>query len=96
MSSTAMVHVRVDEKVKERATATLAEMGLSLSDAVRMMLVRVAAEKALPSKYACPMRPPSKRCSLPIDEKANGSVPPRRCLRTWASSDAGDRSHRSI
>lgn len=54
MSSTAMVHVRVDEKVKERATATLAEMGLSLSDAVRMMLVRVAAEKALPFEVRVP------------------------------------------
>jgi DNA-damage-inducible protein J len=54
MSSTAMVHVRVDQKVKEKATATLAEMGLSLSDAIRMMLVRVAAEKALPFEVRVP------------------------------------------
>ena len=48
MPSTTMVHVRVDEKIKEEASATLAKMGISVSDAVRMMLVRVAAEKALP------------------------------------------------
>jgi len=48
------VHVRVDEDVKERATKTLAAMGLSVSDAVRMMLVRVAVEKALPFEVRVP------------------------------------------
>ncbi len=37
--STTMVHVRVDEKTKQRATKTLAAMGMSVSDAVRMLLV---------------------------------------------------------
>ncbi len=54
MASTTMVHVRVDEKVKEKAAETLAEMGMSVSDAVRMMLVRVAAEKALPFEVRVP------------------------------------------
>jgi len=49
-----MVHVRVDEKIKEEASATLAKMGISISDAVRMMLVRVAAEKALPFEVRLP------------------------------------------
>jgi DNA-damage-inducible protein J len=49
-----MVHVRVDEAVKARAAATLAEMGLSVSDAVRMLLVRVAAEGALPFDVRAP------------------------------------------
>jgi DNA-damage-inducible protein J len=53
MAST-MVHVRVDEKTKERAAKTLAGMGLSVSDAVRMLLVRVAAEKALPFEVKVP------------------------------------------
>ena len=52
--STTMVHVRVDEKTKQRATKTLAAMGLSVSDAVRMMLVRVVAEKALPFDVKIP------------------------------------------
>ena len=54
MAATAMVHVRVDEDIKESAAATLAEMGLSVSDAVRMMLVRVATEKELPFKVRVP------------------------------------------
>ena len=52
--STTMVHVRVNEKTKQRAAKTLARMGISLSDAVRMMLVRVAAEKALPFDVKVP------------------------------------------
>lgn len=52
--STTMVHVRVDLKTKERATRTLADMGMSISDAVRMLLVRVAAEKALPFEVKVP------------------------------------------
>jgi DNA-damage-inducible protein J len=49
-----MVHVRVDEKTKQRAAKTLAGMGISVSDAVRMLLVRVAAEKALPFDVKIP------------------------------------------
>ena len=54
MAATTMVHVRVDETVKEKASATLAKMGISVSDAVRMMLVRVADEKALPFDVRVP------------------------------------------
>lgn len=53
MAST-MVHVRVDEKTKQKAAKTLAAMGISVSDAVRMLLVRVAAEKALPFEVKVP------------------------------------------
>lgn len=52
--STTMVHVRVDEKTKQRAAKTLAAMGMSVSDAVRMLLVRVAAEQALPFEVKVP------------------------------------------
>jgi DNA-damage-inducible protein J len=52
--STTMVHVRVDERTKQRATKTLAAMGLSVSDAVRMLLVRVVNEKALPFDVKVP------------------------------------------
>ena len=52
--ATTMVHIRVDEKVKERAAKTLAAMGMSVSDAVRILLVRVAAEKALPFHVKVP------------------------------------------
>jgi DNA-damage-inducible protein J len=54
MASTTMVHVRLDEKVKAAATETLAAMGLSISDAVRVFLMRVAAEKQLPFALKVP------------------------------------------
>ena len=52
--ATAMVHVRVDERTKQRAAKILAGMGISVSDAVRTLLVRVAAEKALPFDMKVP------------------------------------------
>ena len=52
--ATTMVHIRVDHKTKDRAAKTLAAMGMSVSDAVRMLLLRVAAEKALPFAVRVP------------------------------------------
>lgn len=43
-----MVHVRINNTIKQEATKALAAMGLSVSDAVRMFLVRTASEQALP------------------------------------------------
>jgi DNA-damage-inducible protein J len=54
MATTTMVHVRLDEKVKTKAEKALAAMGLSISDAVRVLLTRVAAEKALPFEVKVP------------------------------------------
>jgi DNA-damage-inducible protein J len=45
--STTMVHVRIDEKTKLKTAKTLASMGISVSDAVRMLLIRVASENVL-------------------------------------------------
>ena len=52
--ATTMVHVRVDETTKQKAAKALAGMGISVSDAVRMLRVRVAAEKALPFEVKIP------------------------------------------
>lgn len=54
MSATEMVHVRVDKRIKAKASKTLNAMGLSLSDAVRVLLTRVAVEKALPFEVTVP------------------------------------------
>ena len=48
MPATQTIRARIDENVKAEATAVLAKMGLSTSDAIRMLFVRVAAEKRLP------------------------------------------------
>ncbi len=44
----AIVRARIDEETKEEASAVLAAMGLTVSDAFRLMLRRIAQEKALP------------------------------------------------
>jgi len=54
MASTEMVHVRIDKRVKSKAAKTLSAMGLSVSDAVRVLLTRVAVEKALPFEVKVP------------------------------------------
>jgi DNA-damage-inducible protein J len=54
MSSNAVVRARIDEHLKEEAAAVLAAMGLTVSDAFRMMMVRIAAEKALPFEPLTP------------------------------------------
>ena len=46
---TSMLHVRVDQQLKTKAADTLANVGLTLSDAVRILLTRVAAEGGLPA-----------------------------------------------
>ena len=53
-SVTTMIHVRVDQNLKTQATDTLDKMGLSLSDAVRLLLTRIAVEKALPFEVRVP------------------------------------------
>ncbi|HEY1679038.1 MAG TPA: type II toxin-antitoxin system RelB/DinJ family antitoxin [Candidatus Sulfotelmatobacter sp.] len=57
MASTEMVHVRVDRRVKAKAAKALSVMGLSVSDAVRVLLTRVATEKALPFEVKVPNAP---------------------------------------
>jgi DNA-damage-inducible protein J len=54
MATTTMVHVRVEQRIKAQATKALAAMGLSVSDAVRVLLMRVAAEKQLPFALKVP------------------------------------------
>ena len=77
MATTTMVHVRLDEKVKARAEKALAAMGLSISDAVRVLLTRVAAEKALPFELKVPN--PATRAA--IEEARHAG------LRSFASVD---------
>lgn len=52
--ATTMVHVRVDEKIKAQATETLAAMGLTVSDAIRVFLTRVVADQELPFALRVP------------------------------------------
>ena len=54
MATNAVVRARIDETIKEEAATVLATMGLTVSDAFRIMLTRVATEKALPFEPLIP------------------------------------------
>jgi len=71
MANTTMVHVRVDEQIKLEATETLALMGLSVSDAVRVFLTRVVVEKQLPFTLKVP-NPETHAAMIEAETIANG------------------------
>jgi DNA-damage-inducible protein J len=52
MAANALVQTRIDPAVKARAAAVLSEMGITVSDAVRILLTRTANEGALPFALA--------------------------------------------
>lgn len=54
MATNGLVQARIDDRVKAEAAAVLKEMGLTISDAVRLMLVRVARDKELPFDVRTP------------------------------------------
>ncbi len=54
MGINSVVRARIDKHTKEEASAVLAAMGLTVSDAFRILLVRVAKEKALPFEPLVP------------------------------------------
>jgi DNA-damage-inducible protein J len=54
MSENSVVRARIDPRIKEEASAVLAAMGLTVSDAFRIMLTRIAREKALPFEPLVP------------------------------------------
>ena len=51
---TSMLHIRVDDDIKEQATQALTAMGLSVSDAVRLFLRRVVIDQAFPLELKVP------------------------------------------
>ena len=59
-TSDAFVRARVGADIKQRAGAALGAMGLSISDAIRLLLVRVANEGRLPFELAAPWAAPQK------------------------------------
>ncbi len=78
MTANAVVRARIDERVKDEATAILGAVGLTVSDAVRMMLVRTVAEKALPFD---PLVPNAKTIAA-MKQARRGS------LKSYATVDA--------
>jgi len=54
MPRSSMLHVRIDDELKSRASEALASMGLSVSDAVRILLMRVVSDRAFPLELRVP------------------------------------------
>jgi DNA-damage-inducible protein J len=54
MAENTVVRARINGRVKEEAGAVLAAMGLTVSDAFRLLMVKIAAEKALPFEPLIP------------------------------------------
>jgi DNA-damage-inducible protein J len=48
------VRARIDARTKERATDALGAMGLSISDAIRLLMLRIADERRLPFEVKAP------------------------------------------
>ena len=53
-ASSSMLHVRIDDEVKAQAIAALEAMGLSASDAVRLLFHRIIADQAFPLELKVP------------------------------------------
>jgi DNA-damage-inducible protein J len=56
MTTNTVVRARVDGQIKEEASAVLAAIGLTVSDAFRLLLTRIAKEKSLPFEPLIPNR----------------------------------------
>jgi DNA-damage-inducible protein J len=54
MASDSIVRARIDSETKRRAADALSEMGLSISDAIRLLMLRIADEKRLPFEVKVP------------------------------------------
>jgi DNA-damage-inducible protein J len=64
MAHSSMLHVRVDDEIKTQASEALAAMGLSVSDAVRILLKRVVNDQAFPLE----LKVPNKQTRIAMEE----------------------------
>ncbi|MXW73092.1 MAG: type II toxin-antitoxin system RelB/DinJ family antitoxin [Gammaproteobacteria bacterium] len=68
MSTDTVVRARIDSDTKRRAAEALQAMGLSISDAIRLLLIRVANEERLPFV----LKVPNSATRKAMDELAQG------------------------
>lgn len=67
MTNNTVVRARIDAKTKDEAAAVLATIGLTVSDAFRLMMIRIAREKALPFE---PLIPNAETIEAMMDARA--------------------------
>ncbi len=77
MAANAVVRARIDTQIKDEATVVLAAIGLTVSDAFRIMLTRVAREKALPFEPLIP----NEETIAAMREARQGDLPSARNIK---------------
>jgi DNA-damage-inducible protein J len=87
MPANAVVRARIDVHIKEEASAVLAAMGLTVSDALRMTLTRVAREHALPFE---PLVPNAETVEAMRDARAGRTTRHETWDALVADLNAGD------
>jgi DNA-damage-inducible protein J len=87
MTENAVVRARINERIKAEASIVLRAMGLTVSDAFRLMMTRIAAEKALPFE---PLVPNAETIEA-IKEARKGGLPRFKSVEALlADLNAGD------
>ena len=69
-TQSSMLYVRMDTEMKRMATAALAAMGLTPSEAVRLLFHRIAVDQAFPLELKVP-NAPTRAAMAEVDEMAN-------------------------
>ncbi|HEY5106066.1 MAG TPA: type II toxin-antitoxin system RelB/DinJ family antitoxin [Caulobacteraceae bacterium] len=87
MSENAVVRARIDGRIKDEASVVLSAMGLTVSDAFRLMMMRIAAEKALPFE---PLVPNPETVEAMLAARRGEMVTVGAPERLLASLNAGD------
>ena len=87
MSDNTIVRARIDGRIKDEAAAVLGAMGLTVSDAFRLMMTRIAADKALPFE---PLVPNAETIEA-MREARKGGLPRFKTVEAlFADLNAGD------
>ena len=75
MTTDTIVRSRIDTATKQRAAAALEAMGLTISDAIRLLLLRVADEKRLPFEVKVPNAKSRQAMQELVERKGKRSAP---------------------
>lgn len=81
MSTDTVIRARIETATKERAAAALEAMGLSISDAIRLLMVRIAEEQRFPFDVKVPNATTRKAIDQLEKGKGKRSVSARALLK---------------
>jgi DNA-damage-inducible protein J len=87
MAMNSVVRARIDGRIKKQAEAVLGAIGLTVSDAFRLLMVRIAAEKALPFEPLVPNEKTMKAIQAARRGKLKTAGSPENLLRQLNADD---------